>query len=136
MPKIYRWQHPDWPHRGFDASTLKVLTEDVRKTSDIQGERRKPDAVRWSIAGRLGVDIGVLAPADRQAAGVVEMVLNATVQCAKPRAQERLFAWHAALFPTDDKRHSPIRNGSWRDDDAGPIQAASGMCENPNPAAA
>lgn len=109
-----------------DQATLQVLTEDVLKTSEIEGERLNPDAVRSSIARRLGVDIGALAPADRHVDGVVEMVLDATTQFAKPLTQERLFAWHAALFPTGYSGLSPIRTGNWRDDAAGPMQVVSG----------
>ena len=56
-----------------DQATLRVLTEDVLKTSEIEGEKLNPDSVRSSIARRLGVDIGALAPADRQVDGVVDI---------------------------------------------------------------
>ncbi len=109
-----------------DQATLRILTEDVLKTSEIEGERLNPDAVRSSIARRLGVDIGALAPADRHVDGVVEMVLDATTQFAKPLTQERLFAWHAALFPTGYSGLSLIRTGKWRDDATGAMQVVSG----------
>ena len=109
-----------------DQATLQVLTEDVLKTSEIEGERLNPVAVRSSIARRLGVDIGALAPADRQVDGVVEMVLDATGQYALPLTAERLFGWHAALFPTGYSGLAPIRVGAWRDDAKGPMQVVSG----------
>lgn len=109
-----------------DATTLQVLTDDVLKTSEIEGERLNPDTVRSSIARRMGLDIGALAPADRHVDGVVEMVLDATGAHARPLTRERLFGWHAALFPTGYSGLSPIRTGDWRDDASGPMQVVSG----------
>ena len=109
-----------------DRASLAALTEDVVKTSEIEGERLDADAVRSSIARRLGVDIGALAPVDRNVEGVVEMVLDATARCATPLTPERLFGWHAALFPTGYSGLSRIRVGAWRDDAGGPMQVVSG----------
>ena len=109
-----------------NQATLQVLTEDVLKTSEIEGQQLNPDAVRSSIARRLGVDIGALAPADRHVDGVVEMVLDATGGFANPLTRERLFGWHAALFPTGYSGLAQIRVGAWRDDAAGPMQVVSG----------
>jgi Fic family protein len=83
-------------------------------------------SVRSSIARRLGVDIGALAPVDRHVEGVVEMVLDATGHCAESLTQERLFGWHAALFPTGYSGLVKIRVGAWRDDANGPMQVVSG----------
>lgn len=109
-----------------DQATLQVLTEDVLKTSEIEGQQLNPDAVRSSIARRLGVGIGALAPADRHVDGVVEMVLDATGGFANPLTRERLFGWHAALFPTGYSGLAQIRIGAWRDDADGPMQVVSG----------
>ena len=109
-----------------DQATLQVLTEDVLKTSEIEGQQLNHEAVRSSIARRLGVDIGALAPPDRHVDGVVEMVLDATGGFASPLTRERLFGWHAALFPTGYGGLTQIRIGSWRDDAAGPRQVVSG----------
>lgn len=109
-----------------DQATLQVLTEDVLKTSEIEGQQLNPDAVRSSIARRLGVDIGALAPSDRHVDGVVEMVLDATKGFANPLTRERLLGWHAALFPTGYSGLAQIRIGAWRDDAAGPMQVVSG----------
>ena len=109
-----------------DQATLQVLTEDVLKTSEIEGQHLNPDAVRSSIARRLGVDIGALAPADRHVDGVVEMVLDATAGFDYPLTQERLFGWHAALFPSGYSGLAQIRIGAWRDDASGPMQVISG----------
>ena len=109
-----------------DQASLSVLTEDVIKTSEIEGEQLNVESVRSSIARKLGVDIGALAPVDRQVEGMVEMVLDATANCKAPLSRERLLGWHAALFPTGFSGLVPIRAGSWRDDGTGPMQVVSG----------
>lgn len=109
-----------------DEATLRVLTDDVLKTSEIEGEKLNHDSVRSSIARRLGVDIGALAPTDRHVDGVVDMVLDATQHHDLPLTAERLFAWHAAMFPTGYSGLSKIRAGAWRDDAQGPMQVVSG----------
>ena len=109
-----------------DQASLSVLTEDVIKTSEIEGERLNVESVRSSIARRLGVDIGALAPVDRHVEGVVEMVLDATANCSAPVTRDRLFGWHAALFPTGYSGLVRINVGGWRDDATGPMQVVSG----------
>ncbi len=109
-----------------DQASLAALTEDVVKTSAIEGEQLSVDSVRSSIARRLGVGIGALAPVDRHVEGVVEMVLDATARCQAPVSRERLFGWHAALFPTGYAGLSRVKVGAWRDDAGGPMQVVSG----------
>ncbi|WP_374682819.1 Fic family protein [Accumulibacter sp.] len=109
-----------------DQASLTTLTEDVLKTSEIEGERLDAESVRSSIARRLGVDIGALTPVDCHVEGVVDMVLDATERCAVALTQERLLGWHAALFPTGYSGLSPIRVGMLRDDGNGPMQVVSG----------
>ncbi|MBS1228534.1 MAG: Adenosine monophosphate-protein transferase SoFic [Proteobacteria bacterium] len=109
-----------------DQASLVALTEDVVKTSEIEGEQLNVASVRSSIARRLGVDIGALAPVDRNVEGVVEMVVDATANCHLPISRERLFAWHAALFPTGYSGLSKIKVAGWRDDASGPMQVVSG----------
>lgn len=109
-----------------DQASLAALTEDVVKTSAIEGELLNVESVRSSIARRLGVDIGAVAPVDRHVEGVVELVLDATSRSAEPLTAERLFGWHAALFPTGYSGLSKITVGRWRDDAAGPMQVVSG----------
>lgn len=109
-----------------DQASLAALTDDVVKTSEIEGETLSVESVRSSIARRLGVDIGALAPVDRHVEGVVEMVLDATVNAHIPVNQERLFGWHAALFPTGYSGLAKISVGVWRDDANGPMQVVSG----------
>lgn len=109
-----------------NEAILAAVTDDVLKTSEIEGEHLNVASVRSSIARRLGVDIGSLAPVDRHVEGVVEMVLDATTNCARALTTERLFGWHAALFPTGYSGMSAITVGQWRDDAAGPMQVVSG----------
>ena len=110
-----------------DQASLASLTQDVVKTSEIEGEQLNDESVRSSIARRLGVDIGALAPVDRHVEGVVDMVLDATGRCDAPLTPERLFGWHAALFPTGFSGLTRIRVGAWRDDSKGPMQVISGQ---------
>lgn len=109
-----------------DRASLSALTEDVVKTSEIEGEQLNVESVRSSIARRLGVDIGALASVDRHVEGVVEMVLDATQDPFAPLTRDRLFGWHAALFPTGFSGRSPINVGDWRNDATGPMQVVSG----------
>jgi len=107
-------------------AVLQTLTADVLKSSEIEGERLDAEQVRSSIARRLGMDIGALKPADRNVEGVVEMMLDATRRYAQPLTDERLFAWHASLFPTGRSGMHKIRAGAWRDDSSGPMEVVSG----------
>ena len=113
-----------------EQATLMALTSEVLKTSEIEGEQLNADSVRSSIARRLGVDIGALAAVDRNVDGVVDMVLDATARCHAPLTAQRLFGWHAALFPTGYSGLHPIAVGQWRDDRSGdneePMQVVSG----------
>lgn len=98
-----------------DQASLAALTEDVVKTSEIEGEVLNVQSVRSSIARRMGMDIGAVAPVDRHVEGVVEMVLDATTRASAPLTAERLFGWHAALFPTGYSGLTRIAVGQWRD---------------------
>ncbi|MFT5041596.1 MAG: Fic family protein [Hyphomicrobiaceae bacterium] len=107
-------------------AVLQTLTADVLKSSEIEGEKLDADQVRSSIARRLGMDIGALKPADRNVEGIVEMMLDATRHYEKSLTAERLFAWHAALFPTGRSGMTKITTGGWRDDSTGPMEVVSG----------
>ena len=109
-----------------NQASLSALTEDVVKTSEIEGEFLNVQSVRSSIARRMGVDIGAVAPVDRHVEGVVEMVLDATTRPAEPLTAERLYGWHAALFPTGYSGMARIAVGQWRTDTEGPMQVVSG----------
>ena len=107
-------------------AVLRTLTEDVLKSSEIEGEKLDAEQVRSSIARRLGMDIGGLKAADRNVEGVVEMTLDATRHYDQPLTAERLFAWHSSLFPTGRSGMRRIRVGAWRDDNGDPMQVVSG----------
>jgi Fic family protein len=109
-----------------NETILRTLTQDVMKSSDIEGEKLDADQVRSSIARRLGLDIGALTPPDRRVEGVVEMMLDATQRYEQPLTEDRLFGWHASLFPTGRSGMSKIVVGAWRDDKQGPMQVVSG----------
>ena len=110
-----------------EEAVLASLTEEVLKSSEIEGEQLDREQVRSSIARRLGMDIGALAPVDRTVEGVVEMMLDATQNYRVPLTEERLFGWHAALFPTGRSGMTKITVGAWRTDgigaDAGRVRA-------------
>src|SRR5687767_8989490 len=107
-------------------AVLQTLTEDVVKSSDIEGETLDASQVRSSIARRLGIDVGGLEPADRQVEGVVEMMLDATRNYDRPLTADRLFGWHSSLFPAGRSGMRRVRVGAWRDDSTGPMQVVSG----------
>lgn len=108
-------------------ANLQTLTLDVLKSSEIEGELLDAEQVRSSIARRLGMDIAGLMPTDRHVEGVVEMMLDATQQYKQSLSADRLFGWHAALFPTGRSGMYKITVAAWRDnkkDD--PMQVVSG----------
>lgn len=105
---------------------LSTLTEEVLKSSEIEGEILDRAQVRSSIAGRLGMDAGGLPAADRNVEGVVDMMIDATKNFADPLTRERLFGWHSALFPAGRSGMHRITVGNWRTDEKGPMQVTSG----------
>jgi len=109
-----------------EEAVLRTLTEDVVKSSEIEGQKLDADQVRSSVARRLGIDIGGLQPADRHVEGVVEMMLDATQHYDDRLTAERLFGWHASLFPTGRSGMHRITVGAWRDDRTAPMQVVSG----------
>lgn len=114
---------------GFDLrreALLTALTEDVVTTSEIEGEVLDPKQVRSSVARRLGMDAAGLSHVDRNVEGIVELMLDATEHYDRPLSRERLFGWHAALFPTGRSGLTRINVGGWRDDRSGPMQVVSG----------
>lgn len=109
-----------------DEAGLTTLTRDVVKSSAIEGERLNAEEVRSSIARRLGMDGGKNRPASREVEGIVEMMLDATQHCRLPLTKERLFSWHASLFPAGRSGMRRIVTGAWRNDESGPMQVVSG----------
>lgn len=114
---------------GFSLQSeawLQTLTQDVVKSSEIEGEKLNKEQVRSSLARRLGIEVGALPPADRHVEGIVEMMLDATQKFEKPLTAERLFGWQAALFPTGRSGLLKITVGNWRTEASGPMQVVSG----------
>ncbi|MGQ0720685.1 MAG: Fic family protein [Candidatus Eiseniibacteriota bacterium] len=114
---------------GFDLraeASLTTLTDEIVKSSAIEGEHLNPDEVRSSIARRLGLDVAGLPRPSRDVEGVVEMMLDATRSFDMQLTDERLFGWHAALFPTGRSGMQRITVGAWRTGAAGPMQVVSG----------
>lgn len=107
-------------------ATLETLTQDVIKSSEIEGEKLPADQVRSSIARRLGIEIAGEVSSNRNVEGVVEMMLDATQRYDLPLTDERLFGWHASLFPSGRSGLYKIQVGGWRDDVKGPMQVVSG----------
>jgi Fic family protein len=107
-------------------AVVQVFTEDVIQSSAIEGETLSRIQVRSSVAKKLGIDIGALAPVDRNVDGVVEMMLDATQNHTARLTRERLFGWHAALFPTGHSGLRRVRVGAWRSKDDAPMQVVSG----------
>ena len=99
-----------------EETMLKALTMDVIKSSEIEGELLNPEQVRSSIARRLGIEIAGALPAERDVEGIVEMMLDATQQYDNTLTADRLFDWHAALFPNGRSGMYKIKTAAWRDD--------------------
>lgn len=118
---------------GFDiqkSTTLEVITSDVLKSSLIEGENLNQQQVRSSIARRLGIEVVGTVPSERDVDGIVDMMLDATQNYEKPMSHERLYSWHAALFPSGYSGISKIKAGQYRDDKNGPMQVVSGRFGN------
>lgn len=114
---------------GFDLineASLEIITQDVIKSSEIEGELLNPAQVRSSIAIRLGVELPGIFHADRNIDGIVDMMLDATQHYNKELNAERLFGWHHAMFPSGRNGLYKIISGNWRDDSNGPMQVVSG----------
>lgn len=109
-----------------NEATLQTLTQDVLKSSEIEGEMLNLAQVRSSIARKLGMNIAGLVPADRHVEGVVEMMLDATRNAHKKLDAERLFGWHSALFPSGRSGLHKLVVGNWRDNKNGPMRVISG----------
>jgi Fic family protein len=109
-----------------EEAVLETLTDDIVKSSAIEGEFLNPEEVRSSIARRLGIDISGLPEASRDVEGIVEMMLDATQKYEFPLTKDRMCGWHAALFPTGRSGMYKIMVGDWRNDELGPMQVVSG----------
>jgi len=115
---------------GFDLrheALLDTLTLDVLKSAEIEGEHFNPEQVRSSIAQRLGMEYAGSITPDRNVDGMVEMMIDATNSCFKPLTADRLFDWHAALFPMGRSGIFKITVADWRKDTTGAMQVVSGV---------
>ena len=102
---------------GFDAqnaSSLEVMIEDVLRNSEIEGLLLNAENVRSSVARHLGLDIGGLSHSDHYTEGVVKVMMDAVQQADTPLTEQRLFDWHAALFPTGRSGITSITVAAWR----------------------
>jgi Fic family protein len=114
---------------GFELKSeanLEILTLDVIKSTEIEGEILSADQVRSSIARRLGLEISGLVPSERNVDGIVDLMIDATKNFEQTLSNERLFSWHRSLFPTGESGLYKIISGNWRDDSTGPMQVVSG----------
>ncbi|MCD8181803.1 MAG: Fic family protein [Bacteroides sp.] len=116
---------------GFDLKNnamLDALTADITKSSEIEGEILNAEQVRSSVARHLGMEIEGLPEADRCVDGVVQVMMDATQNYMQPLTNERLFNWHAALFPTGRSGAHKITVADWRQGSE-PMQVISGPME-------
>lgn len=107
-------------------ANLESLTSEVIGSSAIEGEKLNAEEVRSSIARRLGIAHAGMTPASRHVEGIVEMMIDATRKFKEALTAERLFSWHAALFPTGRSGMQRISVGAWRSEAVGPMQVVSG----------
>ncbi len=114
---------------GFELrneANLEILTQEIIKSTEIEGEFLDREQVRSSIARRLGLDISGLVYSERNVDGIVDLMIDATKNFDKELNRDRLFSWHASLFPTGQSGMYKITTGRWRDDLTGPMQVVSG----------
>ena len=105
-----------------EQTVLQALTQDIVKSSEIEGEILDSSQVRSSVARQLGIEQAALGPIDRNIDGVVKMVLDATQNFDKPLTKERLFDWHKSLFSEGRSGLKKITIGEWR---KGPVYVVS-----------
>lgn len=114
---------------GFDLrneANLQILTQEIVKSTEIEGEILDKEQVRSSVARRLGLEISGLVNSERNVDGIVDLMLDAITNYDKELTKERLFSWHASLFPEGRSGMYNIKAGSWRDYSTGPMQVVSG----------
>jgi Fic family protein len=114
---------------GFELrneANLEILTQEIIKSTEIEGEFLDREQVRSSIARRLGLDISGLVYSERNVDGIVDLMIDATKKYEQELNKERLFSWHISLFPTRQSEMYKIIVGNWRDDSTGPMQVVSG----------
>ena len=113
---------------GFDtrsATILDTMTHEIMNSSAIEGEMLNRDSVRSSVARHLGLETNGGRSNDHYIEGVVEILMDATRNYDTKLTAQRLFGWHAALFPTGYSGPHKIKVGGWRTGDE-PMQVVSG----------
>jgi len=110
-----------------NQANLEIITQDVLKTTEIEGEKLDVEQVRSSVARRLNININGEVESSSNVDGVVEMTVDAINNFNKSMSKERLFGWHCSLFPGGYSSINKIRIGQWRDDSSGPMQVFSGV---------
>lgn len=149
----YLWQRKEWPNLTWQSTPLlellgqarkaqgritaqadfigleeqaRILVEEAFTTAAIEGEKLDKDFLRSSVARRLGLPTAGIVPSSaQQEDGLVAMLFDATSQHGKTLDKERLFGWHAALFPTGFSGFHKILVGNWRKHKE-PMQVVSG----------
>jgi len=116
-------QMKDIGYQLRNEATLTALTEETVKSSAIEGEELNAETVRSSLARRMGLEAAGTRPTDRNVEGIVEMMLDATQHYASPLTEERIFDWHASLFPIGRSGMRKIKTGAWR---GGGMEVVSG----------
>lgn len=114
---------------GFELqkeASFKILTEDIIKSSEIEGEKLNKEQVRSSVAKKMGINIGVMQKIDRNVDGIIDIMFDATKNYYTSLTKNRLYGWHSALFPTGRSDMNKITVGSWRKKDSGIMQVISG----------
>ncbi len=109
-----------------DEAVLETVALEIIKNHEIEGELLNNSQVKSSIARKLGLDFESDVEPSRYVDGVVEMMLDATQNYKKPLSADRLFDWHAALFPTGRSGMHKITVADWRKEGLGPMQVVSG----------
>ncbi len=110
-----------------EETVLQTLTNDVVKSSEIEGVILDQSLVRSSVARHIGMDSAALDIVDRNVDGIVEMMLDATQKFDQPLTKERLLNWHKSLFPNWGDVFTKIKAGVWR---RGSVQVVSGKIGN------
>lgn len=108
-----------------NKSLLSAMSDELISSSEIEGVFLNPKSVRSSIARRLGIEEDGLLVEDHYVEGLVDVMLDALRNCKAELTDERLFGWHAALFPLGRSGMHKITVADWRKGDE-PMQVVSG----------
>lgn len=93
---------------------LNALTEEIIKSNEIEGELLNSEQVRSSLARRLNVTLEKFIPESYHIDGITQTMMDAVNNYKIPLTHERLFGWHAALFPKGYSGMHKINVASYR----------------------